>query len=128
MTRIRKNKLPLSSFDPRYRDLLLRGAKERFILPTPSLADARNLRARIHTYRSKAQAEGVADWEQLYHCKILAYSAVPDAKGNAGRLEFVPRTEEFSDILSAAGVTTVAALPNSESLLAELEAEQGETE
>lgn len=125
--------LPLSSFDPRYKQLLLRGAGERFEVPCSSLKEARALRARIHTFRSRAKKHfgdrQREEWEPLFQCIIFLREAPL-------RLIFTPRSSEFDAALFSIPLSGKSAPPlaapeprsERDSLLDELEAEQQEPE
>lgn len=98
MTYHRPPDLPLSSFDPRYKELLLRGAQKEFTLTFETLKEARGFRALIHTYRSRAKKHfgdaGREEWEPLYLCAIYL------VKAPAIQLRFAPRHDQFSHILA----------------------------
>lgn len=107
-----KERIPLSAFDPRYKELLLRGSKEEFSISSASIKELRALRATLHTYRSRAKRhygeEHKAEWEPLYQCTIYL---IDDLKGG-GRLRFAPRAKEFDHLLS--GVVDVPDLKQQE--------------
>lgn len=65
--------IPLSSFDPRFRQLLLRGSQERFVLECETPSEANTLRANLHTFRAQTKKQRPDDrsaWEPLYGCII----------------------------------------------------------
>ncbi len=117
-------RLPLSSFDPRFRELLMRGAVKEFSITCETIREARAMRARIHTYRSQAKMHygdaGRAEWEPLYLCRIVL------VKSPAIRLCFEPRQAEFDHLLSKVPdlATPSVAEEVSHDLLDKLESEQ----
>ena len=113
---------PLSSFDPRFRDLLLDGAKAVIELPCNSRGEATRLRQRLNQYRFACKKHfGEADpheWEPLYRCIV---------QQRAATLILRPRDSEFDSVLSRVGMTAPAVqLPSDflTNLLAEKETEQ----
>lgn len=118
--------LPLASFDPRYRELLIKGAQASFTLDCETVQDANALRARIHTYRSQAKkhfGQGhKEEWEYLYLTTIYLIKL----EGGRAQLRFAPRQREFDHILSQMPSAAPEALDpqEAESLLEKLEREQ----
>lgn len=118
--------LPLSSFDPRYAELLKRGATEEFELLCSGPKEARGLRARIHTFRARARKHygdaGKEHWEPLYLCTIYY---VEDHKRGVF-LRFAPRHKEFDNVLAQMPQIEPPALDvgKVDSLLDQLEVEQ----
>lgn len=88
--------LPLTSFDPRYKDLMLRGAREEFTIPCESAAQAFRLQGSMQSFRARMKKHhgenGKAEWEPLYGCIISLRKSPPS-------LVLKPRTQMFSSIL-----------------------------
>lgn len=64
-----RNKMPLSSFDPRYLELILRGAREVVELRQTTRKDAKRLRQILTTFRARYadhHRENPSTWEPLY--------------------------------------------------------------
>lgn len=116
--------LPLSSFDPRFRELLLRGAREAFLLPCTDSREATALRHRVQEYRSQCKKQReAAEWEPLYQCIIRI---VIDDNGNTCLL-FQPRSQEFDHLLSGLPIEQKpTASIETRSILDQMEAEQKE--
>lgn len=112
--------LPLTAIDPRYRDLLLRGSRERFILPCQDEKQATRFRQTLQAFRHRMKkhhgdsASGRAEWEPLYGCII---------RKDGSHLIFEPRFAEFDDVLSGVPRPTAPRI-QAEDLLAELKSLQ----
>jgi hypothetical protein len=119
----RKPPTPLSSFDPRFRELLLQGAKEVVEIPCASRSEAVRLRQRLNQYRFAAkQYFGEADhsaWEPLYRCIVQQKDTV---------LLLRPRDSEFDKALGLAGALPKAAAVLPDDFLTKIVAENGEAE
>lgn len=93
--RSRSSPLPLSSYDPRYRLLLLQGTVARFSLPAMEYGRAVKLRQQIQSYRSLAKRENAPDWEPLYQA-MLRIERLPNGEA---LLIIEPRAKQFDDVL-----------------------------
>ena len=94
-----KPPIPLSSFDPRFRNLLLEGAKAPLEVPCASRSEAVRLRQRLNQYRFACKqhfASEAHEWEPLYRCIV---------QQNGNTLVLRPRDSEFDTALSAAGLS-----------------------
>jgi len=116
--------LPLTAFDPRYKELLLRGSHEVIDIPCSSSREARALRHRLHTYRSRAKKHyGDAhreEWEPLYLC---AGTIIEELEPPRTILRLSPRHAEFSHVLDNLDIRKEP--PPESSLLEELVAKEG---
>jgi hypothetical protein len=112
--------LPLSSVDPRYRDLLLRGSRERFLLTCESEKQATRFRQTLQAFRFRMKkhhgdtSAGRAEWEPLYGCII---------RKDGCSLIFEPRFAEFDSVLGGTPLPTAPRIDASD-LLAELKSLQ----
>lgn len=101
MTR-KPSSLPLTAFDPRYKELMLRGSREEVRIPCASRKEAVALRHRLQTYRSRAKKhygeEHREEWEPLYLC---IGTIIDDLETGKAILKLSPRHMEFSHILDA---------------------------
>lgn len=85
--------IPLSGFDPRFKDILLRGARERVEIPCDDATQRYALRNQLQAYRVRCKQEKVQDWETLYRAKI----SLPR---NKMVLLVAPRGSEFDTALN----------------------------
>jgi len=89
---------PLSSFDPRLRELLLQGSTGVVEVPCASRGEAIRLRQRFNQFRFAAKqhwgAEAPHEWEPLYRCIV---------QQDGAKLTLRPRDSEFDSALSGAG-------------------------
>lgn len=85
--------IPLSGYDPRFRELLLRGAKETVIVPCRDNTERVALRNQLQAYRVRCKEAGTEDWEQLYRARV----STPARTTN---LIIAPRGSEFDEALS----------------------------
>lgn len=93
---------PLESFDPRFRDILLRGARgEDFTIPCRTRAEAYRLQHMLNAYRARAKATfGDAkpdEWKPLFTCAI---GLRKDASGRQTIVHIYSRHKEFEDVLA----------------------------
>lgn len=88
-----RGQMPLTSFDPRYKDLLLKGCHERVEIPTNSEKDAHRLQSLLCTFRARAKKENVEGWEALYGTIV---TKTADLKGVLLR----PRADELDTLIS----------------------------
>lgn len=94
---------PLESFDPRFKELLLRGARgEDFTIQCRTRAEAYRLQHMLNAYRARAKTTfGEAkpdEWKPLFIC------AIGLEKGSTGEKTIVhiySRHKEFEDVLSS---------------------------
>lgn len=89
----------LASFDPRFADLLLRGAREAFTLQCESPAQAYRLQMRIQQFRSRSLAASVAGADKLYDCIV-------SLNKKTAVLTFKPRRDEFGSVLDGLAPAT----------------------
>ena len=95
------NRLPLSQFDSRFRELLQRGCKEVVEIPCRDRAAALHLRNLITTYRAKLRkehADNRAAWEPLYG------TIVSTKRYHENVVTLRPRLEEFGKELDRLGL------------------------
>ena len=104
---------PLTSYDPRFPELLLRGGRETFTIQCESGAQAYRLQMRIQQFRKRAFDKKLEGSERFYDCVI-------SLNRSAGVLTFRPRTEEFGSVLDS---VAPAPQPLSTDPLAALESE-----
>lgn len=94
---------PLSSFDPRLGDLLLKGAISVVEIPCADRSEATRLRQRLNQYRFAARAHfGDAErgeWEPLYRCIVQTRDSLVILR---------PRDSEFEAALDAARITKIS--------------------
>ncbi len=90
-------KNPLATFDPRYRELLVRGSLEEFTIPCHTEAKAHRFQMTLCQFRARLRKhfgdEQRGEWEPLYACVI---GKLP---GDPTSLRLYPRHSEFDDIL-----------------------------
>lgn len=74
---VSRNNMPLSSFDPRYKELILRGAMEEIEIPCKSQRAAHRLQGILCTFRARVRKhfgsdtiEARSQWEPLYGATI----------------------------------------------------------
>ena len=92
---------PLASFDPRMRELLLRGALERIEIAFDSATGARGAGAfelRLKALRSRLRADAHPAWTAASRCRIAR-------SGNFVTLS--PHDAQFDAALSGAGIVQV---------------------
>jgi hypothetical protein len=93
---MRRENMPLSSFDPRYRVLLLDGAKAETRIPCADLKAARRMRALICSYRGRMKKhfgeKRAMEWEPLYQTIV----SVDEDKNE---VVLRPRSTEFESLL-----------------------------
>lgn len=67
---LKRRDMPLSSFDPRYKTLILQGCKERVEIRQTTRKDAARLRNLLTTFRARMMKEwkgkDESQWEPLY--------------------------------------------------------------
>jgi hypothetical protein len=115
-----KAKLPLTAFDPRYKDLLLRGTREDFRLACTDHAEATRLRQDLHRFRKLFTDQHKDEGGVMYQCLVTIESV-----DTSTFLRFRPRSQQFPALDSIAGPSPIAApTPVSNSILDSLEAEQ----
>lgn len=90
-------RLPLSAFDPRLREVILKGGREVVEIQFPNPQKARNFRNILTSYRARAKLEfkdaGKPElWEPLYAAII---STKP---GNPSCVQLRPRLNEFDEV------------------------------
>lgn len=85
----------LASFDPRFSDLLLRGARETFSLQCESEGQAYRLQMRIQQFRKRAFAAKLSGAEHFYDCVV-------SLNRKEAKLTFRPRADEFGSVLDSA--------------------------
>jgi hypothetical protein len=90
-----KQRYPLESFDPRYNELLRRGALESFSLIFPSRKEAKEFQRRAYIYRIRAKEAGLAGHELLFRCKLSHTDNV---------LTIAPYDGEFESVWNQAGL------------------------
>lgn len=102
---------PLESFDPRFKDILLRGARgEDFLIPCRSRAEAYRLQHMLNAYRQRAKQHfgdiQPDEWRPLFICAIGIVQ-----KNATYSVHIYSRHKEFEDVLSsiAPSATTVLA-------------------
>ena len=99
--------IPLSGFDPRFRELLLRGTFERFEIPCGTERRAHRLQSQLCTFRSRSKKERFEEkeaWEPLY-------GTVVSKKGDdSSTLVLYPRVSEFDDVLNTVSGTALPTL------------------
>lgn len=94
----RKNTvIPIESFDPRLRDLLLRGSKERIEIPCETKRQRVNLRNQLMDYRAAARRANLAEANQLYRAKM----SLGEVKDDKFILIIAPRGSEFDSVLGS---------------------------
>lgn len=89
-------RLPLSAFDPRLREVILRGCKEVVEIPCDNPQKAQNFRNTLTSYRARVKLEHKDKpdvWEPLYGTII---STKP---GRASTVQLRPRLHEFDHLL-----------------------------
>lgn len=98
MPRLR-NPRPISSYDARYRLLLLQGARERVELPATEYGKAVKLRQEMQNYRAEAKryyGESAKDqWEPLYQSVVR----MKPLEGDKWIVYIEPRSAQFEGIL-----------------------------
>jgi hypothetical protein len=97
MTKRTYPKSPSTSYDPRYRELLLRGGLEVVEVPCEDYNQAVRLRYQMNAYRSRVKEEGQEGWEALYRAIISV-----DDRGKGNILSIRPKGSEFDRVLSKA--------------------------
>lgn len=117
---------PLESFDPRFAELLTRGAKERFEIPCETPHQAYRLQVLLCVFRSRMKERFPNEphkWTHFYSCVVGLKPMGKDERGRRIRSNIVvlyPRHSEFDKVL--ANLTETQTEP-SKTLLDELETE-----
>jgi len=88
------SRYPVESFDPRLKEVLLKGATTKFSLTFATPGLAHTFQRRIHTFRSRCKQADVEDWKLMYRCAT-------SRKDNM--LTLRPYDSAFTDVLAAAG-------------------------
>lgn len=104
---MRKNvRIPIEAYDPRIRELLLKGSLERVEIPCDTTAQRNSLRNQFFNYRARARDANLDGVEQMYRAKL----ELPRLKRPDGKylLVIAPRGSEFNDVLEGATTKTVA--------------------
>jgi hypothetical protein len=95
--------LPLASYDPRLKALLLKAVHERVEIGFESKGEATKMRQTLHTYRSTARSHfgptAPEEWEPLYRTLVRL-----EQRGKLWFVVAMPRESEFSDKLDALGI------------------------
>jgi hypothetical protein len=89
-------KIPISSYDPRLKELLLRASREAVTILCTSAKQRTSLRNQLMNYRARARDEKLEFAEQLYRAKLSLGEKTPEGKYP---LVVAPRGSEFNDIL-----------------------------
>lgn len=100
--------LPASSFDPRFRDLLLAGAIKRLELKCATGRQARELRKRLHAFRQAVRREGREEYAALMRAIVTVEPPHPQHLGPS-LLVVSPRDSKYNDILSQFEANPVSA-------------------
>jgi len=112
--------MPLTSFDPKYHEIIMRGTKETVEIPQSSKRDAKRLKHLLTMYRVRYRdhwkAKGSDRWEALYSAII---TVTPDGMSTLIK----PRTEEAAHLLRGLELSTN---PSDESLPVDPLAEFGD--
>lgn len=107
----------ISSFDSRFKDLLLMGSLKPITLHFPDRASAEKFRVRLHTYRARARKElSPAEATPLERCKV-AFRPHPSGQAT---IILSPWDTEFSPIFEQAGLRRPSASTPPADLLADL--------
>jgi hypothetical protein len=97
---VRKNTIiPIESYDPRLKQLLLDGSVKRIEIPCESHSQRISLRNQLLNYRARARELKMDGVAQLYRAKITASESRDDAPY---LLVIAPRGSEFDSILDKA--------------------------
>lgn len=97
----RKNTIvPIESFDPRLKDLLIQGATQRVEIPCETQHQRTALRNQLFDYRARAREQKLEGAAQLYRAKVSFAST----EEHPYLLIIAPRGSEFDSILSRAKV------------------------
>lgn len=97
---------PLSSFNPRFRELLLAGAVGEVKLTCSSRSEATKLRQRLNQYRfavKQHSPDDTASWEPLYRCIVQQKHSI---------LVLRPRDSEFENVLDRATMLAPSITPS----------------
>jgi hypothetical protein len=118
---------PLESFDPRFRELLARGARgENFTIQCKSESQAHRLQHMLHSFRNKAKQyfgdEAPEHWKPLY---LAVVARIRDEHGKKTIVHIFSRQDEFGQILGEA-LPDAPTAPSSDPL-AEFEPHNGST-
>lgn len=101
---IKRKDMPLSSFDGRYKALILAGCKDRIEIKQTSRKDAQRLRNLLTTYRARMKDEwrGKDDsqWEPLY-------GAIIGVSGDGYSTVIRPRAQEAEHLLQNINIADV---------------------
>lgn len=119
---------PLESFDPRFEELLLRGARgEDFTIMCKSAAQAFRLQHMLHNYRHRAKKhygdEQPERWKSLF---AAAVGILKDEYGRKTIVHIYSRRNEFNDLLD--NIISPSALDLPEDPLDEFEPQNGKPE
>lgn len=98
MTLTRPSPIPPSGYDPRFRELLIRGARERIEVVCEDAAQAAKLRKNLNSFRARCRSDQTADWEHLYRAVLSVGKDAPHV------LIVRPRGDEFSSALAPLGL------------------------
>lgn len=102
---------PLEAFNPRFPELLLRGARgEDFTIQCNSASEAYRLQHMLHSYRNRARQQFKDEPERWRPLFTAVVGLAKDDNGKKTRVRIFSRHNEFKDILDAAVGPTVPEL------------------
>lgn len=107
----RPSKYPISSFDPRFRELLLKGAMEEIRLDFPTKKAAIAFQQRLQLYRATVRKEGKPEeYEILYRCRTSRRDS--GTMNDPSTLYIRPNDIQFSQVFDQVDLTTRVPLPS----------------
>lgn len=92
---------PLESFDPRIKELLIRGAKEDFTIQCKSQAEAHRLQFMLNSFRKRLRRDFPNEPEQWKPLFFAVISRVKDDSGKRTKIRIYSRHHEFDDALAS---------------------------
>lgn len=107
VTRPQKSRYPVSSFGPELMAILLKGATERVEIPCPSMRVMQALQLRIQMLRGAMGRENHPQYTLSCRARTSrTWDKDSDPKGErTSVLVIQPNDSQFTDLLTAAGVT-----------------------
>lgn len=84
--------IPIDAYDPRFKELLIRGGKERIELQLKSWKEVCSLYNQLQHFRARCRNENRDGWQTLYRAKVVRVR-------DKNMVTVFPRGSEFGNAL-----------------------------
>lgn len=101
----RTTRFPLESFDPRFRELLLKGAVEEIVLEFDTARKAIAFQQRLHTYRSQVRKSGDETYTLLYRARTSRRDH--GTKDDPSTLKIFPADSQWGKVFEQVDLTHI---------------------